>query len=40
MSLRRTGVLLWKELTKGSRSFIFIMALAVPVVISLLLEWL
>ena len=37
MSLRRTGVLLWKELTKGSRSFIFIMALAVPVVISLLL---
>jgi ABC-2 type transport system permease protein len=37
MSLRRVGVLLWKELTKGSRSFIFIMALAVPVLISLLL---
>ena len=37
MSLRRTGVLLWKELTKGSRSFIFVMALVVPVVISLLL---
>ncbi|MFQ5942697.1 MAG: ABC transporter permease [Anaerolineales bacterium] len=37
MSLRRTGVLLWKELTKGSRSFIFIMALVVPVLISLLL---
>lgn len=37
MSLRRTGVLLWKELTKGSRSFIFILALVVPVLISLLL---
>jgi ABC-2 type transport system permease protein len=37
MSLRRIGVLLWKELTKGSRSFIFILALAVPVMISLLL---
>lgn len=37
MSLRRMGVLLWKELTKGSRSFIFIMALVVPVLISLLL---
>jgi ABC-2 type transport system permease protein len=30
-------VLLWKELTKGSRSFIFILALGVPVMISLLL---
>ena len=37
MSLRRIGILLWKELTKGSRSFIFIMALVVPIVISLLL---
>ena len=37
MSLRRTGVLLWKELAKGSRSFIFIMALAVPVVISIVM---
>ncbi len=37
MSLRRVGVLLWKELTKGSRSFIFILALGVPVMISLLL---
>jgi ABC-2 type transport system permease protein len=37
MSLRRTGVLLWKEFTKGSRNFIFIMALVVPVLISILL---
>jgi ABC-2 type transport system permease protein len=37
MNLRRIGVLLWKELTKGSRSFIFIMALVVPILVSLLL---
>ena len=37
MSLRRTGVLFWKELSAGSRGFIFIMAIVIPVVISLLL---
>ncbi len=37
MSPRRTGVLFWKELTKGSRSFVFMIALGIPVVISLLL---
>lgn len=38
MSLRRTAVLFWKELSKGSRSFIIILAVVVPVVLSLLLN--
>ena len=37
MSLRRTGILLWKEVSKSSRNFLFIMALVVPIVISLVL---
>lgn len=37
MSLRRIGVLLQKELVHGSRSFIFIFALVVPIVLTLLL---
>ncbi len=37
MSLRRVGVLLGKELVRGPRSFVFIMALVVPVVMTLLI---
>lgn len=37
MSLRRVGVLLGKELIRGPRSFVFIMALVVPVVITLII---
>ena len=37
MSIRRTGVLIWKELSKGSRGFMFILAIVVPVLLSLLL---
>ena len=37
MSLRRIGVLLGKELIRGPRSFVFIMALVVPVVLTLLI---
>jgi ABC-2 type transport system permease protein len=37
MSLRRVGVLLGKELVRGPRSFVFIMALVVPVVLTLLI---
>lgn len=38
MSLRRVGVLLGKELVRGPRNFIFIFALVMPVVISLVLS--
>lgn len=35
MSLRRVAVLLFKEFTQGSKSFMFIFALVVPIVLSL-----
>ncbi|MGQ9677511.1 MAG: ABC transporter permease [Chloroflexota bacterium] len=38
MSLRRVAILLTKELTQGPRSFIFIMAIVLPVVTSLALS--
>ncbi len=37
MSIRRTGVLVWKEFSRGSRGLIFMLALVVPVVLSLVL---
>ena len=38
MSLRRIGVLLGKELVRGPRNFIFIFAIVVPVVLSLVIS--
>ncbi len=38
MSLRRVAVLLGKEFTRGARNFIFIFALVVPIVFSLVLS--
>ena len=38
MSLRRVGVLLGKEFMRGTRNFIFIFALVVPIVFSLVLS--
>jgi len=38
MSMRRVGVLLGKEFTRGARNFIFIFALVVPIVFSLVLS--
>lgn len=37
MSVQRIAVLVWKEFSKGSRSFILMMALVVPVALSLVL---
>lgn len=39
MSPRRVGVLLRKEFLPGSRNFIFVFALVVPIVVSLMV-WL
>ncbi|UCH58506.1 MAG: ABC transporter permease [Anaerolineales bacterium] len=38
MKARRVGVLLWKELAHGSKSFMFIFAVLVPVVVTLVVR--
>lgn len=38
MNPRRVGVLLWKELAHGSKSFMFIFAVVVPVVVTLVVR--